>query len=121
MSFINTVYAHGGDADETSDNHITGMMSNFGGGAMAFGSIFMILFWVLVIFVVFALIKYVVGNKKNSSKISGIEAKKNKIYTCVECGYEYAEKEWAIKCQNWCREKKSCNLEIIKHGKPGSV
>lgn len=40
-----------------------------------------------------------------------------KIYVCTECGYEYEEKEWAIKCQNWCRENKSCNLEIIKHGR----
>jgi len=41
-----------------------------------------------------------------------------KIYICSECGYEYKEKEWAIKCQKWCAEHKSCNLEIIKHGTP---
>ncbi len=42
---------------------------------------------------------------------------KMKAYICSECGYEYKEKEWAEKCQKWCSEHKSCNLEIIKHGK----
>ncbi len=43
--------------------------------------------------------------------------KENKVYVCVECGYEYEEEQWAIKCEDWCRETNSCNLEIIKHGK----
>ena len=40
-----------------------------------------------------------------------------KVYVCPECGYEYESFEWAEKCENWCRENKSCNLEIIKHGR----
>ncbi|MBI2577569.1 MAG: hypothetical protein HYV77_01860 [Candidatus Wildermuthbacteria bacterium] len=37
---------------------------------------------------------------------------------CKECGFRYIEKEWAEKCEAWCREHKSCNLEIISHGTP---
>lgn len=39
-------------------------------------------------------------------------------YQCEECGYLYEEKEWAEKCEEWCSKNKSCNLEIISHGKP---
>jgi lipopolysaccharide biosynthesis regulator YciM len=38
-----------------------------------------------------------------------------KLYQCEECGFKYTEKEWAEKCEAWCKEHKSCNLEIIKH------
>lgn len=38
-----------------------------------------------------------------------------KVYKCPECGFLYKEKEWAKKCENWCREYKSCNLEITQH------
>ena len=37
------------------------------------------------------------------------------LYKCPECGYWYKEKEWAEKCEAWCKEHKSCNLEITKH------
>lgn len=37
------------------------------------------------------------------------------LFRCPECGLAYREKAWAQKCQAWCREHKSCNLEIIKH------
>jgi hypothetical protein len=40
---------------------------------------------------------------------------KSKYYCCEECGVVYAEKEWAQKCENWCSEHHSCNIEIIKH------
>ena len=38
-----------------------------------------------------------------------------KLYQCHECGLKYKEKEIADKCEAWCREHKSCNLEIIKY------
>lgn len=41
-------------------------------------------------------------------------------YQCEECGFRYLEKEWAEKCESWCEEHKSCNLEIISHGEPSS-
>lgn len=50
----------------------------------------------------------VVYNKKQFSKPSS--------YTCKECGFIYESKEWAQKCEDWCKEKQSCNLDIIKHG-----
>lgn len=45
------------------------------------------------------------------------------LYQCEECGLKYADdstssitgKEWAEKCEAWCKEHKSCNLEIIEH------
>ena len=36
-------------------------------------------------------------------------------YQCEECGFKYEEKEWAEKCETWCKERQSCNLEIIEH------
>lgn len=40
---------------------------------------------------------------------------KQKLYQCPECGFLYKEKEWAEKCEAWCKEHKSCNLEITKY------
>jgi hypothetical protein len=37
------------------------------------------------------------------------------LYQCPVCMHWYKEKEWAKKCEIWCKEHKSCNLEIIKH------
>lgn len=34
---------------------------------------------------------------------------------CPECGLKYQKKEWADKCEAWCKKHKSCNLDIIKH------
>lgn len=38
-----------------------------------------------------------------------------KLFKCMECGFEYHEKIWAEKCETWCKEHKSCNIEITKH------
>lgn len=48
------------------------------------------------------------------------ETKKNEntLYICEECGFAYEEKQWAQKCQNWCRQHQSCNLEITQHTVP---
>ncbi|MBS3051955.1 MAG: hypothetical protein J4428_01100 [Candidatus Aenigmarchaeota archaeon] len=44
------------------------------------------------------------------------EIKNNKKYfVCEECGFAYKEKKLAEKCQNWCKEHNSCNIEITKH------
>jgi len=44
------------------------------------------------------------------------EIKKNQTiyFECEECSLLYKEKAWAIKCQKWCSQNKSCNLDIIK-------
>ncbi len=36
------------------------------------------------------------------------------LYQCEACGFHYFDKETAEKCEAWCREQNSCNLEIIK-------
>ncbi|MEK9179776.1 MAG: hypothetical protein AAB893_04900 [Patescibacteria group bacterium] len=40
-----------------------------------------------------------------------------KLYQCNECKLKYRDREWAEKCEEWCKEHKSCNLDIIKHAK----
>ena len=42
--------------------------------------------------------------------------RENLIYfECEECGLLYREKALAERCQKWCAENKSCNMEIINH------
>lgn len=36
-------------------------------------------------------------------------------YVCEECKLSYVKKGWAEKCEAWCKEHKSCNLDIIKN------
>ena len=36
-----------------------------------------------------------------------------KTHQCPECGLHYENEEQAKKCEVWCKEHKSCNLEII--------
>jgi len=38
-----------------------------------------------------------------------------KLFACPECHLEYADETWANKCESWCKEHHSCNLDIIKH------
>ncbi len=42
----------------------------------------------------------------------------NTLYLCEACGFAYKEKEWAEKCQQWCEQYQSCNLEITQHAVP---
>ena len=44
-----------------------------------------------------------------------IQKESKELYQCEECGFHYTEKEWAEKCEAWCREHKSCNIEITAH------
>lgn len=43
------------------------------------------------------------------------------LYQCEICGYRYEDKEWAERCEAWCKEHKSCNLEITAHGEPSDT
>lgn len=36
------------------------------------------------------------------------------LYQCGECGFHYEKEETAKRCEAWCQEHQSCNLEIIK-------
>lgn len=47
--------------------------------------------------------------------------KTKNYYQCEECGFRYEEREWAEKCEAWCREHKSCNLEITFHAKEQQI
>ena len=42
----------------------------------------------------------------------------SKLYVCEACGFAYKEKKLAEKCQQWCEEHNSCNLEITKYAVP---
>lgn len=42
----------------------------------------------------------------------------SKLYVCEACGFAYKEKELAEKCQQWCEQHQSCNLEITQHAVP---
>lgn len=41
--------------------------------------------------------------------------KKEKLYECPGCGLHYTKNAQAEKCEAWCKEHKSCNLEIASH------
>lgn len=38
-----------------------------------------------------------------------------KLYQCPVCGLHYRDAGTAKKCEAWCTEHKSCNIEIIAH------
>jgi len=40
---------------------------------------------------------------------------KDIFFTCKACAMKYKDKEWADRCEAWCNENHSCNLDIIKH------
>ncbi len=41
--------------------------------------------------------------------------KPNKLFVCPECNLSYKEAGWAKKCEAWCKEHHTCNVEITKH------
>lgn len=43
------------------------------------------------------------------------ENAKKELHQCKECGLRYKDKSAAEKCEEWCKEHKTCNIEIIKH------
>ncbi len=47
--------------------------------------------------------------------VKEIEKDGRKLFQCEECSFLYKEKEWAEKCEDYCREKHSCSLDITKH------
>lgn len=56
------------------------------------------------------------GSKVTNEEVERIvNSKDNELYRCPECGFHYVEKEWAEKCEAWCQEHKSCNIEITAH------
>lgn len=47
--------------------------------------------------------------------VKEVKNKGKTLYICGACGFAYEEKEWAEKCQKWCQEHQSCNIEITAH------
>lgn len=47
--------------------------------------------------------------------VKNINQNNQSYWQCEECGFKYGNKEWAEKCEDWCREHQSCNLEITQH------
>jgi len=47
-----------------------------------------------------------------------IQQENKQIYQCEECGFRYEEQSWAEKCEAWCKEHQSCNIEITSYGIP---
>jgi hypothetical protein len=41
--------------------------------------------------------------------------KEDTLYQCPECGMKYKDKSIADRCEAWCKEHHSCNLDIIKY------
>jgi len=37
------------------------------------------------------------------------------VFKCEKCGWLYRDEDIATKCENWCKNHKSCNLEYQKH------
>jgi hypothetical protein len=44
--------------------------------------------------------------------VKTIKQNEKELYRCQECGLHYEDKKQAEKCQAWCKEHKSCNIEI---------
>jgi len=47
--------------------------------------------------------------------VKEIEHNGEKYYQCEACKMYYKDRKIAEKCEKWCKEKNSCNLEIIEH------
>ena len=46
--------------------------------------------------------------------VEEVQTNETTLFQCEECKLTYRDRETAEKCQAWCREHNSCNLEIIK-------
>lgn len=44
-----------------------------------------------------------------------VKEENKETYQCEECDFHYEEKAQAEKCEAWCKEHHSCNLEITAH------
>ena len=67
------------------------------------------------------LLLHTIGFQKRFSKhllvkmVRKIAAGKKEYFECGECNFLYNEVILAEKCEKWCREHHSCNIEITKH------
>jgi len=47
--------------------------------------------------------------------VKEIILKKNKFYQCEDCKLFYSDRNYAEKCEEWCKKHKTCNIEITKN------
>ena len=53
--------------------------------------------------------------------VKTIQKENKELYQCEECGFHYEDREFAEKCESWCREHKSCNIEITAQAEENKV
>ena len=58
------------------------------------------------------------NQREGATMVKELHKGDSTFYICGACGFAYKEKEWAEKCQEWCEEHQSCNLEITEHAVP---
>lgn len=51
--------------------------------------------------------------------VKNIVKENKRVFICEKCYLSYKNKNWAEKCETWCKEYNSCNLKItcysLKH------
>lgn len=47
--------------------------------------------------------------------VKEIISKDKRVFQCEECKLIYSEKQWAKKCEEWCKKNHTCNINITKH------
>ncbi len=50
--------------------------------------------------------------------VKEVKDKEKTLYICEACGLACEKREWAEKCQEWCQEHQSCNIEIMAPAVP---
>ena len=47
--------------------------------------------------------------------VKEIEYQDKEHYYCEECKLVFEDKNWAEKCEEWCKENNSCNMQVTSH------
>ncbi len=50
--------------------------------------------------------------------VKELAKKEHQLFVCEMCGYAYEDRQWAEKCEAWCKKYQSCNLDITEHCVP---
>lgn len=50
--------------------------------------------------------------------VKPINKNNEELWVCEECNFAYKEKELAQKCEDFCKERHQCSLEITKYAVP---